>query len=460
MKKILCFLLAVFLILPLWACEKKSGNLWEKKDALPTSGNWKLGCNVTLKSTATISKDLVLDLNGYTVTRKVTKQDAQQQAITVAEGVSLTVKDSAKKGKMVPAFDRAIRSTGAAVLIWGCKDSTITIDGGTFDCSKAESIYKDNFGGAIATEGKLIVNGGTIIGYRNIASTGLTDKDVEDAKELLVPGGGTVIAGWEGSEVVVNGGKFVGGGCRYNSGGVIASSGNLTINGGSFSLDPDRTQEVLAAPNGGVIYMSKAEGNTLTINGGTFSSYKTTYNGGVILTQVPTLITGGTFNGTQAYFGGIIMADDCDLTIEGGDFIGPGGKTHEQSGGLVYSSGAKLTISGGSFKGGAAVKFGANIYYLRAGGEMVISGDAYINGGFTIHGTAETPAKLTIRDKVVIDNTDAAPKAPWNIRMRYTQLFIADETEACKTSQKENVDVSLIYDDNGVINGIIDGMPQ
>ena len=279
---------------------------------------------------------------------------------------------------------------------------------------------------------------------------------MDDPKELLVSGGGTAIAGWKHSEIVINGGDFIGGGCKNNNGGVIASCGNLTINGGNFSVDTGLEGVKIVASNGGIIYMEKAENNTLTINGGTFTTENVQYNGGIILTQVPTTITNGTFNGGQAYFGGIIMADDCDLTIDGGDFIGPGGSTHEQSGGLIYSSGEKLTINGGSFKGGAAVKFGANIYYLRAGGEMVIAGDTYINGGFTIHGEPDAPAKLTIKDKVVIDNTDAAPKAPWNIRMRNTLLYWGDNTDVSKTAGSENMDVSLVYDDSGVVCGFED----
>lgn len=461
MKKILCFLLAVCMIVPLWACENKSGNLWDKKDTLPTSGNWKLGCNVTLKSAVTVSKDLILDLNGYKVTRRIPKTDTENQhAITVAEGASLTLKDSGKKGVMTATFERVPRVTSPAVLILGKENSSIVIESGTYDCSNAESLYTEAFGGAIVTDGKLTINGGKILGYRNYATSDKTEEEVEDPKELLVPGGGTTIAGWEHSQIVINGGEFIGGGCKANSGGVIASCGNLTINGGKFSLDDELTGGYVVAPNGGIIYMEKADANTLAIHGGTFTGGNVIYNGGVIWTQVPTLITGGTFNGAQAFYGGIIMADDCELTIDDGDFVGPGGKTHDESGGLVYSNGAKLTLNGGNFKGGAAVKFGANIYYLRAGGEMVIAGDTYINGGFTIHGTEDGPVKLTIKDQAVIDNTDAAPKAPWNIRMRNTLLYLGDSTEPSKVAGKDNTDVSLTYDDQGVVNGFIDGMPK
>lgn len=448
------------MLIALWACGGPSSS-WKDDSALPVSGNWKLDCDVTLVSTAILTDDLILDLNGHTVTRKVTAQEEQDQhAISVPNGISLTVKDSGTEGMMTTSFSPGVKSSGPATIIWGEEDSSVVIESGKFDSSYAESIYADNFGGAIATAGKLTVNGGTILGYRNIASSGVKQEDVEDLKELLVGGGGTAIAGWETSQIVINDGDIIGGGTQYSGGGLIASNGILTINGGNFSLDPLLAGTANTSPNGGLILMDKnsAGSAALTINGGTFHGGNVSYHGGCILTLTPTTINGGSFTAAKAYQGGVIMADGCDLTINGGSFVGSG-STHEGNGGLVCATGEKLTINGGTFENGCALNFGNNIYYKRDNGQVLITGDTYINGGLTVHGTADAPVSLTFRDRVIVDNTNSSPTPPWNIRMRDTKLYLNDAAEHLKLAGSANTDVSLTYDEAGTINGFIDGTP-
>lgn len=460
MKKGICLLLAFVLVIVLCACGNASG--WNKSDQLPTEGSYKLKCDVTVAAAITLTGDLTLDLNGHTITRTVTnKEEENKHLFTVPASVSLTVLDSGDAGLVTATYSPGIKSTGPAALIWGEEGSVITIDGGTFDSSNAESTYKEHFGGTIATAGKLTVNGGTVMGYRNIASTGKNKDEVEDPKELLVDGGGTVIGGWDTSEIVINDGSFIGGGLKYNAGGgVIGCSGNLTINGGTFCLDEEVAGIGSVAPTGGLILMKKNEAGTslLTINGGTFNGAKVTYQGGCILTYATTQINGGTFNGKQAPLGGIISARDTNLTINGGDFIGPS-QLHEGSGGLVYSTGEVLTINGGNYSGGSAKKYGNNIYYKRGGGKVIVSGETYINGGLTVHGVEGEPMQLIIKDKVIVDRTNANPNPPWNIRMRYCTFHLNDNPEVLKVAEAENTDVTLTYDSVGVINGFIDGTP-
>lgn len=453
MKKRLCLLIALFLLIPLWACGKRSSE-WKKGDSLPQSGNWKLSCDVTLSAATELTGNLVLDLNGHTVTREVSAEDTIQQAITVPGGKKLTIKDSGKQGTILSSFAGNSKSTGAATIIWGDADSVIVIDGGIYDGSNTESVYLDHFGGIIATAGMLTVNGGTFMGYRNVASSGLMEDSVEDPSDLWVTGGGTTIAGWESSQIKINGGEFWGGGCKYNNGGVIASNGILTINGGEFALDPLVAGTVTGAPNGGLILMEQNELGTasLTINGGTYQGSNVTSDGGCIYTLVPTVINGGIFNGAEAFQGGIISATECDLTISGGEFVGCG-QTHPGNGGLVFASGEKLTIAGGSFTKGGALKFGCNIYYKRAGGQVVVSGDTYINGGFTVHGTQDEPLTLTFWDKVIVDNTGSNPTPPWNIRIKHAKLYLEDIPDVMKVAGEENTDINLHYDEEGYING-------
>lgn len=460
MKKAFCLMVASLLIFTLWACGNRTST-WKEDSALPDSGNWKLDCDVNITTTTTLTGDLVLDLNGHTVTRTVTVQDDQDQhAISVPKGINLTLKDSGTEGKMVASFKPGIKSSGPATIIWGEENSSVVIESGTFDSSYAESIYVQNFGGAIATAGKLTVNGGTILGYRNIASSGDMDEDIVNPGEQVVDGGGTAIAGWETSEIVINNGDLLGGGTQQSGGGLIASNGVLTINGGTFALDPLLAGTANTSPNGGLILMDKngAGSASLTINGGSFTGGDVAYHGGCILTFAPATINGGNFTASMAYQGGVIMADSCDLVINGGDFVGSG-RTHEGNGGLVCATGEKLTINGGSFKNGCALNFGNNIYYKHDGGQILLTGDTYINGGLTVHGIASAPVSLTFRDRVIVDNSESNPTPPWNIRMRDTKLYLNDATEHLMLAGSANTDVSLTYDEAGTINGFVDGTP-
>ena len=136
---------------------------------------------------------------------------------------------------------------------------------------------------------------------------------------------------------------------------------------------------------------------------------------------------------------------------------------------LLYQSPVTFTpLISGELVDGEKIAAWVEAQYKTAGitkqqvdtGAVIITGETYINGGLTVHGSADEPMSLTIKDKVVVDRTNAKPNPPWNIRMRDTNLYLNDNPDVVKVAGAENTDVTLAYDASGIINGFTDGTPD
>lgn len=250
----------------------------------------------------------------------------------------------------------------------------------------------------------------------------------------------------------------------------VTDQGEMVLEGGI--IDGSNVDNLYTPATNGTISV----GGKLTVNGGEIKGVKRgSSNGGAIGAWAGTEIT---INGGKIYAGGSFLneknnqkvngaaiATTGKLTINGGEIIGPGAtkdaEKRSRSGGLIYANGDSMIINGGKFYDGFGTGYGFNIYYERnylgvagadgkrptvsGGGEVVIGGDAYINGGVTIRSSkADVPVKLTVKDNAVIDSTGAVSAT--NVRLYNGELYLNSDTTAITTApENENYDISLVY---------------
>ena len=245
-----------------------------------------LESDVTIDEQITLKNDLVLDLNGHTITS--TFQDAGKGNIGTSH--TLTIKDSQGNGK----FD-ASAAQGYAFHAY---------DGGTLILESGEIISKyAPFSGNNKTgDMNFIINGGTLTALEGAA--------------IFMPGQGTL---------EINDGTL--------NGGINIRMGQVTINGGTIinnnpkNIDPIEDyykfsgnvwlSDAIAVLGGTYTSGNSEYGNSLnmTINGGTFESEignaLTIYALGKVEQDLNLTINGGTFNGKE-----ISVAIETPETLE------------------------------------------------------------------------------------------------------------------------------------------------
>ena len=441
------------------SCEEELAfwKAWTNSEALPASGNYYLTTDVTVGASTTAS-NLVLDLNGHTITRDVfEKTNATTGAKTAAanvftHGTSLLrlCDSSATPGKIVAVpngFDGTITdSMGMIGSSSPNKDTgaraTLKLDRITVDGSALHTTYASANTGIVVAGGDAYITDATVMGYTT-----------------NVNGCGTAIGSWGGSTVTIGGNSTIIGGNADSAtsgkgqGGVIAVNGDLTINDGIF-----KTYEGTAASkHGGIICMNNGQ---LVVNGGTFYGNTCTSNGGVINgSSRPVTINGGTFYAAKSNGGGVLYGSGKTV-ITGGTFIGTGSDSNNvsKSGGLVYNNGAELTITGGTFKNGNDSNGGCNIYFAGAG-TLTIAGNADIAGEVLIYGKDDANhGKLVVGGKAIVDYTKADFSKSRNIRLKFADAYLNNtDGEALVINGTTTTTYSLTYNCAGEVNGIITG---
>ena len=142
---------------------------------------------------------------------------------------------------------------------------------------------------------------------------------------------------------------------------------NVTIN--DSSTEKTGTVRGGVASSGGGIYFNGKSGDTLTINGGTFTD-NTASTGGAVYSSTSTasvVVNGGTFTGNTASSGGAIAS--LNLTVNGGVITGNsavGSTSTTGRGGAVYvytNSTIHLTVTGGQIYGNTAENYGDDIVF-------------------------------------------------------------------------------------------------
>lgn len=295
-----------------------------------------LESDVTIDEQITLENDLVLDLNGHTITS--TFQDAGKGNIGTSH--TLTIKDSQGNGK----FD-ASAAQGYAFYAY---------DGGTLILESGEIIskYAPFSGNNTTGDMNFIINGGTLTAL--------------DGAAIFMPGQGTL---------EINDGTL--------NGGINIRMGQVTINGGTIiNNNPKNTDPIedyykfpgnvwlsdAIAVLGGTYTSGNSEyGNSLnmTINGGTFESKignaLTIYALGKVEQDLNLTINGGTFNGKE-----ISVAIETPETLE---LKGTESEIAEYS---KVNNDVKVVITDGSYS--------SNVESLVADGYKVVEN----NGLYTV----------------------------------------------------------------------------
>ncbi len=233
--------------------DSKYQSLTEAIDAAQAGETVTLLADATENITIAASKQITLDLNGFTLTNA--------SGHTITNNGTLTIKDSsaAKTGTV----DNVTHGKGALV-----NNGTVTLDGGTFERSEEAGTLKpyENGGNSwytVQNNGTMTVNDGVAVRNAGGYSSNLCNADDSHAK-LVINGGsftGGVNAVKNGSNttLVINGGTF-----SNTSQYVIMNWSDATISGGDFTSGG-------TAP--AVLFTSsyKTDKDSLKVTGGTFS---------------------------------------------------------------------------------------------------------------------------------------------------------------------------------------------
>ena len=251
-------------------------------NAAGTGGTVKLLADITGQTVIPAEKDIVLDLNGKTMTHTET---------TPYNSGKLTVRDSSddKSGKIVSTGNVGIgvnhnstttieyaniEAVEGAVITGYATGAKITIEDGIFEASDNAVIAgngnsTDHSGAARVNANTIIINGGKFTG--NIKTTG-----------YIACG---IYAPWK-DIVTVNGGEFT-----VNNGiGIVARAGQVKVNGGTFTCTGsaegkvgDKNFDMAAAQ---CLYFDatdpaypayNSETDYIKVTGGTFSSNVSAY---------------------------------------------------------------------------------------------------------------------------------------------------------------------------------------
>ena len=284
--------------------------------ALETGGKVKLGGNITMDSRhdIVIRKNVVLDLNGCTITKSDGKIN---HYIFTVKGGSLTIEDSQGGGKI----EITDPSYGYGIQLYS--DSSFELKGGTIESTQETvDVYTitDNVDIKISG-GKLISSKDAVMNLRGKSTTATVTKG-----ELESHGGiaGVFVSGGSSVESVV---FTVSGGSLYStSGPAILTDYAVTVNiGGKAAIESTGT---------GISTKGSSE---LNVTGGTISgqSYgiQTRYSSHAN-------ISGGEISGNKAVYAG----DTSTVKVSGGVLDGKSSAIATESG-----SGMTVEVTGGDF---------------------------------------------------------------------------------------------------------------
>lgn len=275
----------------------------ELATCLGTAGNTcTLKADVELENTIEIAGDVILDLNGYTISLSDTYAGIDSMFV-VLHGGKLTVNDSssAKTGKITTEESAAV-FVGIKMTKAGgddTKTASLVINGGTIEATSYAISGNGNPG---RSNTSIIINGGTLKG----ATTG-----------IYQPQEGTV---------EVNGGEITG------ATGIEMRAGSLEVNGGTIvgtadSLEVNPSGNGAASSGAGIAVVQHTTKKEIevTINGGEVQGFEALHesnpqkNSADAVEKVTIAINGGDF---EAINGGKVAVYSENKTdfVKGGTF--------------------------------------------------------------------------------------------------------------------------------------------
>lgn len=354
----------------------------------------------------TVNNPIALNLNGYTLTGKITLTNGQNtNAFTLTDKTADNYKAGSAGGVLTgPAngieMNNGTKSAHNTLILTG-KTLTltsmyrgvnagsyadITVDGLTFTRTTNAGIYTNGNCNIQVRNATFTQNtGNSIVAYNNNNIVTVESTEIYDNK---ISGNGMIFVDYN-STLTIEDGSFHDNTSSGN-GGIVHGyryGNKITINGGEYYNNK--------AAHGGAIYMS--QNGTLTINGGSFHDNTATTNGGAIVAcnqtggnHTTTLtITGGKFyNNTAVNGGAVYMSTGTGLgtfTMTGGEIYN---NTADNGGALYIATKAKVTLSaaegadvGGIIRDNTASQLASNLYLGGAGSSLTVGEKTLLHGG-------------------------------------------------------------------------------
>ena len=360
-KRIISALLAVCLLVSLGTVgvfadggAPATDDVYTTLPAPDENGVIKLDKDVVLSTSADIEGNVVLDLNGHSITASDSwpSDDIHDYLIGVKRGATLTIRDSGNNGiinaaepskdGLIVAVKLTTKGEGetgntAALLV---EDGTITgteyaisgngtrhgtsvvINGGNIIATTGTGIYNPQ-------DGALTVNGGSVTGYNS-------------AIEL------------RSGELTITGGSFT---AKAPSYGVAASGSGTTVTGAAVAISQHTTKlPITVSISGGTFTGAYAFSETNVQNGSATENVTITgisngaFNGNVSSDNCTDFITGGTFKVTDdtklaACLAPGLDVDDSGKVVVGSDAVAQvGDKYFENLQDAITAAGAGETV--------------------------------------------------------------------------------------------------------------------
>ena len=333
--------------------------------------------NVKLSSAYQVTSDIIIDLNGHTLTT-VDTGFSSGVLLNVMENGKLTVRDSAGNGAVIVNEHYPDKKDGKAdyktlICVQVRADGEFVLESGTIKNTNPEFKATQT----ISNYGTTTIKGGTVEGVTCIFSFAPSLGDAEN---------------WNGKVATVNivGGEIKGTPCKETTGtnpAYIGASYGVTTYGPGVSDDDsvDNTKSIINIYGGTI---TAAQGIGTNASGGKWAGYTLNMTGGTVDgtddgtgMYLPAIgvnnISGGTITGAQG-----IRICAGELNITGGTIIGT----------EAYADDTDL-VNGGSGGTAGAIVVG------KAGSNYVGSIDVNISGSAKIENSADKGAAIVVSDK-------------------------------------------------------------
>ncbi len=344
--------------------------IWSNTDTLPTAGSYYLNCDVNLTDEIILNGNLVLCLNGHTITQTV----ANKHIFKVGSGHTLTLYDC-RSGKL----------TGTKFNKGSYRDtSPVFVENGIFNM----------YGGSITGNegqagGGVYLDGGTF----NMHGGSISNNSVKDyEKDIRSQGGGV----------------YIGSGTFNMHGGTISN------NKAFYTTQPNHTGGSSTGRGGG-IYLNDSSCVFNFIDGTIAENTAEVYGGGIYAANRSIIkMTGGTIqsnkSGRSSSYGmgaGIYISNFVVFTMSDGKILN--NIASDGLGGGVYNSYGNFTMEGGTISGNQADN-GAGVQvcgtFLMTGGE-IIDNTATKDYGSGLHHYSKEEVKLDGNVKISGNKTNS-----------------------------------------------------
>lgn len=397
-KRIISALLAVCLLVSLGTVgvfadepetEPTAGDVYDKLPAADENGVITLDKDVVLSTSEDIEENVVLDLNGHSITASDSwpSDGIHDYLIGVKRGAKLTITDSQTGGKIDATNPKAnglivavkltvkneeSRGDTAALIVNGGTitgteyaisgngtrhNTSIIINGGNITATEGTGIFNPQ-------EGTLTVNGGSITG-------------VDSAIEL------------RSGTLNITGGSFTASASEYKP---TPNSSGTTVTGAAVAISQHTTKLPISVNiSGGTFTGAYAFAQTDIQNNGSTNNVKITgisngiFKGNVASDNCTGFITGGTFKVTDEEFADC-LAPGLDVDDSGKVVVGPNAVA--QVGNTVYTNLQDAINAAITAK--KPVEILKDFTITVPNGTAVKTGAVNINGNVTIDGNGHT----------------------------------------------------------------------